>query len=138
MSFGSLGEKAISALNLGAKEAGCMHNTGEGGISPYHALGGDLIWQIGTGYFGARRDSKFSLDVLGEQVEEHPQVRCLEIKLSQGAKPGKGGILPGAKVTSQIAAIRGIPIGQDCISPNGHTEFSDVMSRDRPASWKIG
>ena len=126
MSFGSLGEKAISALNLGAKEAGCMHNTGEGGISPYHALGGDLMWQIGTGYFGARRDGKFSLDVLGEQIEEHPQVRCLEIKLSQGAKPGKGGILPGAKVTSQIAAIRGIPIGQDCISPNGHTEFSDV------------
>ena len=126
MSFGSLGEKAISALNLGALEAGCMHNTGEGGISPFHALGADLMWQIGTGYFGARKDGKFSLDVLGEQIEKHPQVRCLEIKLSQGAKPGKGGILPGSKVTPQIAKIRGIPVGQDCISPNGHTEFSDV------------
>jgi len=126
MSFGSLGERAISALNTGAREAGCMHNTGEGGISPYHLLGGELMWQIGTGYFGARKDGKFSLDVLADQVEQNSQVRCIEIKLSQGAKPGKGGILPGSKVTAEIAGIRGIPIGKDCYSPNAHSEFDTV------------
>jgi len=126
MSFGSLGEKAISALNVGAREANCIHNTGEGGISPYHCLGGDLMWQLGTGYFGARKDGLFSLDVLAGQVEKHPQVRCIEIKLSQGAKPGKGGILPGSKVTAEIARIRGIPEGKDCYSPNAHSEFDTV------------
>ncbi|MFP6753705.1 MAG: FMN-binding glutamate synthase family protein [Pirellulaceae bacterium] len=126
MSFGSLGCKAISALNVGAREADCMHNTGEGGISPYHCLGGDLMWQLGTGYFGAREDDLFSMDVLAGQVEEHPQVRCIEIKLSQGAKPGKGGILPASKVTAEIARIRGIPEGKDCYSPNAHSEFDTV------------
>lgn len=126
MSFGSLGEKAISALNVGAREANCIHNTGEGGISPYHCLGGDLMWQLGTGYFGARKDGLFSMDVLAGQVEKHPQVRCIEIKLSQGAKPGKGGILPGSKVTAEIARIRGIPEGKDCYSPNAHSEFDTV------------
>jgi glutamate synthase (ferredoxin) len=126
MSFGSLGGRAISALNIGAREANCMHNTGEGGISPYHCLGGDLMWQLGTGYFGAREDGVFSMDVLARQVEEHPQVRCIEIKLSQGAKPGKGGILPASKVTAEIARIRGIPVGKDCYSPNAHSEFNTV------------
>ena len=124
MSFGSLGYRAISALNRGALEAGCYHNSGEGGVSPYHQLGADVIWQLGTGYFGARDDSgRFSVDRLAEEVESHPRVRAIEIKLSQGAKPGKGGILPGAKVTAEIARIRGIPVGEDCISPNAHSEF---------------
>ncbi len=127
MSFGSLGRRAISALNVGAKQAGCFHNTGEGGISPYHCHGADLMWQIGTGYFGARNEAgKFSFDVAAQRVEEHPEVRCIEIKLSQGAKPGKGGILPAAKITAEIAKIRGIPMGQPCYSPNAHTEFDTV------------
>jgi glutamate synthase domain-containing protein 2 len=126
MSFGSLGAKAVASLNEGAHIAGCMHNTGEGGISPYHCLGADLMWQLGTGYFGARADGTFCLDSLAQQTEEHSQVRCIEIKLSQGAKPGKGGILPGAKVTAEIAQIRGIPQGEDCISPNSHSEFNSV------------
>jgi glutamate synthase domain-containing protein 2 len=127
MSFGSLGENAISALNLGAKMAGCYHNTGEGGLSPYHLLGADVTWQIGTGYFGCRKpDGGFSLDILVEKVKKNPQVRLLEVKLSQGAKPGKGGILPGTKVTAEIAAIRGVEKGKDCISPSGHSEFSNA------------
>ncbi|MBW3539157.1 MAG: FMN-binding glutamate synthase family protein [Planctomycetes bacterium] len=126
MSFGSLGARAIAALNIGAREAKCYHNTGEGGVSPYHRHGADVMWQIGTGYFGARDHNGFNLDVLAAKVEEEPHIRCIEIKLSQGAKPGKGGILPGAKVTPEIAAIRGIPVGQDCISPNAHTEFKTV------------
>lgn len=127
MSFGSLGERAISALNQGAKQAGCFHNTGEGGVSQYHRFGADLIWQLGTGYFGARgTDGKFSMDVVARTVEENPFIRGIEIKLSQGAKPGKGGILPGTKVTAQIAAARGVPAGQDCISPNAHSEFDTV------------
>lgn len=125
MSFGSLGANAITALNKGARLAGCYHNTGEGGLSPYHLFGADVMWQIGTGYFGCRGpDGRFSLDVLVEKTEMYPQVRLIEIKLSQGAKPGKGGILPGAKVTAEIAAIRGVKKGEDCISPSGHTEFS--------------
>lgn len=127
MSYGALGKKAISALNRGAKIAGCYHNTGEGGVSPYHLLGGDVIWQLGTGYFAARDASaKFSLDVVAEKIAANPQIRAIEIKLSQGAKPGKGGVLPGAKVTAEIANIRCIPLGQDCISPSGHSEFSTV------------
>ncbi|RMG13257.1 MAG: FMN-binding glutamate synthase family protein [Deltaproteobacteria bacterium] len=126
MSFGSLGARAITALNIGARMAGCLHNTGEGAISPYHLNGGDLVWQIGTGYFGARDENGFSLDVVAARVAEHPVVRAIEIKLSQGAKPGKGGILPASKVTPEIAAIRGVPPGQDCISPNAHSEFSTV------------
>ena len=127
MSFGSLGYRAISALNKGAQAAGCYHNSGEGGVSPYHRLGADVIWQLGTGYFGARdTDGRFSLDRFAEAIEACPQVRAVEIKLSQGAKPGKGGILPGAKVTPEIAEIRGIPVGEDCLSPNAHPEFRTV------------
>jgi glutamate synthase domain-containing protein 2 len=126
MSFGSLGKNAITSINHGVREAAAYHNTGEGGVSPHHEQGADLIWQLGTGYFGARGpDGSFSLDVLADKVEANPNIRAIEIKLSQGAKPGKGGILPGAKVTDEIAKIRGIPVGQDCISPNAHTEFSN-------------
>jgi len=126
MSFGSLGDRAVSALNIGAKKAHCWHNTGEGGFSPYHKHGCDVVWQIGTGYFGARDENGFRLEKVVERVDAQPQIRMLEIKLSQGAKPGKGGILPGAKVTAEIAAIRGVKKGQDCLSPNFHTEFSNV------------
>lgn len=127
MSFGSLGRHAISALNLGAHQAGCYQNTGEGGISPYHRLGGDLMWQLGTGYFGARgADGRFSMDAFLACLRDVPAVRCVEVKLSQGAKPGKGGILPAAKVTAEIAAIRGIPVGKACYSPNVHSEFDSV------------
>ena len=127
MSFGALGERAISALNLGAAQAGCFHNTGEGGVSPYHCLGADLMWQIGTGYYGARgADGRFSLSVVGKTAAANDNIRAIEIKLSQGAKPGKGGILPGSKVTPQIAAVRGVQVGQDCISPNAHAEFDSV------------
>lgn len=127
MSFGALGRNAISALNLGAQMAGCYHNTGEGGVSKYHLLGADVVWQLGTGYFGAcEENGKFSLDVVAERVASNPQIRAIEVKLSQGAKPGKGGVLPGAKVTAEIAATRGIPVGTDCISPNTHAEFSNV------------
>lgn len=128
MSFGSLSGPAVEALNRGARLAGCLHNTGEGGIAPHHAHGGELVWQIGTGYFGCRNaDGTFSRQRFLEQVERHP-VRAVELKLSQGAKPGVGGILPGTKVTAEIAAIRGIPQGRDCISPSHHTAFSDVDS----------
>ncbi len=127
MSFGSLGERAVTAMNLGAKEARCFQNTGEGGLSPYHLNGADIVWQLGTGYFGARdAEGRFSLEMLAEKVEKNPCVRAIEIKLSQGAKPGKGGILPGAKVTPEIALIRGIPVGKDCLSPNAHPEFGSV------------
>jgi len=129
MSYGALGKHAISALNLGARQAGSYHTTGEGGISPFHLLGADVVWQIGTGYFGARDESgNFSLDVVAKQVQENPQIRAIEIKLSQGAKPGKGGVLPGAKVTEEIAKIRGIPVGEACISPAAHSQFHDVDS----------
>ncbi|HEU4514743.1 MAG TPA: FMN-binding glutamate synthase family protein [Nocardioidaceae bacterium] len=128
MSFGSLSAPAIEALNRGAALAGCMHNTGEGGLSPYHRNGGDLIFQIGTAYFGVRdEDGRFDLQRLKELVASAP-VKAIEIKLSQGAKPGLGGHLPGAKVTPEIAEIRGIREGVDCISPSRHAEFSDVDS----------
>jgi glutamate synthase domain-containing protein 2 len=126
MSFGALSANAITALNQGAKLAGCLHNTGEGAISPYHQRGGDLIWQIGTGYFGCRDDrGRFDLARLVDTAAANP-VRALEVKLSQGAKPGLGGLLPGAKVTREIAAIRGIPVGVDCHSPAAHSEFQNV------------
>ncbi|MBI5630553.1 MAG: FMN-binding glutamate synthase family protein [Elusimicrobia bacterium] len=129
MSFGSLGAKAVEALNRGAKLAGCYHNTGEGGLSPYHRHGGDVIYQLGTGYFGARdMEGRFSMDRLLETVSGYPFVRGVEIKLSQGAKPGKGGVLPGRKVTAEIAGIRGVRAGADCVSPNSHREFGDVRS----------
>ncbi len=129
MSYGALGKHAISALNLGAAEAGAYHTTGEGGISPFHLLGADIVWQLGTGYFGARDESgEFSFDVVAKQVKEHPHIRGIEIKLSQGAKPGKGGVLPGVKVTPEIANIRGITVGEACISPASHSQFHDVDS----------
>ncbi|MFJ1923792.1 MULTISPECIES: FMN-binding glutamate synthase family protein [unclassified Streptomyces] len=128
MSFGSLSGPAITALNKGAAMAGAMQNTGEGGLSQYHRNGGDLILQIGTSYFGCRNeDGTFSLDKLKNVVAGAP-VKAIEIKLSQGAKPGLGGLLPGAKVTPEIAQIRGIPDGVDCASPSRHTAFQDVDS----------
>lgn len=127
MSFGSLGARAVEAMNKGALKARCYQNTGEGGVSPYHEAGADLMWQLGTGYFGARdADGRFSLDATARCVDAHPTIRCIEIKLSQGAKPGKGGILPAAKVTPEIARTRGIPAWTACISPNNHTEFDTV------------
>jgi glutamate synthase domain-containing protein 2 len=126
MSFGSLSGPAIEALNRGAALAGCLHNTGEGGISRYHRQGGDLVFQIGTAYFGCRDDrGRFDLGRLMERVESAP-VRALEVKISQGAKPGLGGHLPGAKVSVEIAEARGVPVGVDCISPPRHAEFIDV------------
>jgi glutamate synthase domain-containing protein 2 len=128
MSFGSLSGSAIEAINRGAAMAGCMHNTGEGGLSPYHRNGGDLVLQIGTAYFGCRDErGRFDLHRLKDLVQSGP-VKAIEIKLSQGAKPGLGGLLPGAKVTPQIAEIRGIEPGVDCISPSRHAEFTDVDS----------
>jgi glutamate synthase domain-containing protein 2 len=128
MSFGSLSSNAIQALNRGAALAGCLHNTGEGGLSSYHREGGELIFQIGTAYFGCRdADGSFSLPRLKDLVASAP-VRAIEIKLSQGAKPSLGGLLPGAKVSAEIAEVRGIPPGKDCISPSRHAEFSDTDS----------
>ncbi|MFF0469541.1 FMN-binding glutamate synthase family protein [Micromonospora zamorensis] len=128
MSFGSLSGNAITALNKGAALAGCLQNTGEGGLSPYHRNGGDLVFQLGTAYFGCRDEhGRFSLDRLKDLVAGAP-VKALEIKLSQGAKPSLGGLLPGAKVSAEIAATRGIPAGQDCVSPSRHAEFSDCDS----------
>lgn len=124
MSFGSLSQNAILALNGGAKLGGFAHNTGEGGISDYHASpGGDLIWQIGTGYFGCRNhDGTFNPEAFGERAKTD-QVKMIEIKLSQGAKPGHGGILPARKVTPEIARIRLVKEGFDVISPPGHAAF---------------
>jgi glutamate synthase domain-containing protein 2 len=127
MSFGSLSAAAITSLNRGAAMAGALHTTGEGGVSPHHLNGGDLVWQIGTGYFGCRNDDgTFSLERLVEKVAATPSIKAIEFKLSQGAKPGLGGMLPGAKVTPEIAAIRGIPVGEDCKSPAGHSAFADA------------
>jgi glutamate synthase domain-containing protein 2 len=123
MSFGAISKPAVQALSKGAKMAGCWMNTGEGGLSPYHLEGGaDIMFQIGTAKYGVRNDDgSLSEDKL-RQVCAHDQVKMIELKLSQGAKPGKGGILPGTKVTAEIAGIRGIPQGQDSISPNRHLE----------------
>src|SRR4051795_7099339 len=128
MSFGSLSGAAIRALNEGAALAGCLHNTGEGGLSPHHRHGGELVFQIGTAYFGCRDErGRFDLSRLKDVVAGAP-VRALEIKLSQGAKPGLGGVLPGAKVSAEIAGTRGVPQGRDCVSPSRHAEFSDTDS----------
>jgi glutamate synthase domain-containing protein 2 len=124
MSFGALSQAAITALNLGAKKGGFYHNTGEGGLSPYHLRGGDVVWQIGTGYFGCRRpDGAFDAETFRERAIL-PQVKMIEIKLSQGAKPGKGGVLPGKKVSAEIAKIRLVEIGKDVLSPAAHSAFS--------------
>ncbi len=128
MSFGALSRNAILALNKGAKTGGFAHNTGEGGISPYHLEhGGDLIWQIGTGYFGCRKlDGSFD-EVLFAEKARLATVKMIEIKLSQGAKPGHGGILPAVKLTTEIAEIRNVPLGRDVISPPAHTAFSSPV-----------
>ncbi len=125
LSFGSLSANAIQALNKGAQMGGFAHDTGEGSISTHHrANGGDLIWEIGSGYFGCRHDDgTFNAERFAANARD-PQVKLIEIKLSQGAKPGHGGILPGPKVTAEIAAARGVPEGKDCISPSSHSAFS--------------
>ncbi|MBX9800909.1 MAG: FMN-binding glutamate synthase family protein [Burkholderiaceae bacterium] len=133
MSFGALSANAIRALNQGAQKGGFMHDTGEGSISRYHRpenaneAGGDLVWEIGSGYFGCRNDDgsfspeKFALNA------QLPQVKMIEVKLSQGAKPGHGGVLPGAKVSPEIATARGVPLGVDCVSPSSHSAFDSPI-----------
>ncbi len=125
MSFGALSANAILALNSGARQGGFAHDTGEGSISSHHRVhGGDLIWEIGSGYFGCRHaDGTFDADQFAVNARD-PQVKMIELKLSQGAKPGHGGVLPGPKVTPEIAAARGVPVGVDCISPSTHSAFS--------------
>jgi glutamate synthase domain-containing protein 2 len=150
MSYGSLSANAIRALNKGAKAGGFFHDTGEGGVSPYHReFGGDLVWELGSGYFGARAaDGSFDPGKFAAAAAD-PQIRMVELKLSQGAKPGHGGVLPAAKVTAEIAAIRGVPMGQDCNSPAQHSCFSTPvgllefiarmrdLSGGKPAGFKL-
>ena len=150
MSFGALSANAIQALNLGAKLGGFAHDTGEGSISRHHrAHGGDLIWEIGSGYFGCRDDQgHFSPERFVDNVRS-PQVKMVEIKLSQGAKPGHGGVLPGPKVTEEIAEARGVHVGQDCVSPAAHSSFSTplelmtfieqlrTLSEGKPVGFKL-
>ncbi len=150
MSFGALSRNAILALNAGAKRGNFAHDTGEGGYSPYHREnGGDIIWEVGSGYFSCRNadgtfcPEKFQANALSDQV------KMVELKLSQGAKPGHGGVLPGAKVSPEIAATRGVPVGVDCISPSSHSAFSTPiemmhfiakmreLSGGKPAGFKL-
>ena len=128
MSFGSLSANAIRALNKGAAMGGFYHDTGEGSVSPYHReFGGDIVWEIASGYFGCRTaEGRFDPDRFASQATD-PQIKMIEIKLSQGAKPGHGGILPGKKVTREIAETRGVPEGVDCISPARHSAFSTPL-----------
>jgi len=128
MSFGALSKNAILALNEGARRGRFYHDTGEGSISRWHReRGGDLVWEIGSGYFGCRDDKgRFDPERFRDNAA-NDQVKMIEIKLSQGAKPGHGGVLPGAKVTPEIAEARGVPIGEDCISPAGHSAFSSPL-----------
>ncbi|MGC4062410.1 MAG: FMN-binding glutamate synthase family protein [Aquabacterium sp.] len=128
MSFGALSANAILALNTGAKRGGFAHDTGEGSISRYHRQpGGDLIWEIGSGYFGCRTaNGQFDEEQFVRNARE-PQVKMIELKLSQGAKPGHGGVLPGPKVTPEIAEARGVPVGKDCVSPSSHSAFSSPI-----------
>ena len=128
MSFGALSANAVQALNAGAKRGGFAHDTGEGSISAWHRVhGGDLIWEIGSGYFGCRTDDGLFSEERFKANALDAQVKMIELKLSQGAKPGHGGMLPGAKVTAEIAAARGIPEGQDCISPAAHSAFASPI-----------
>ncbi|MFZ3360985.1 MAG: FMN-binding glutamate synthase family protein [Xanthobacteraceae bacterium] len=150
MSFGALSRNAILALNGGAKRGDFAHDTGEGGYSPYHReFGGDIIWEIGSGYFSCRNgDGTFCADKFAEAATRD-QVKMVELKLSQGAKPGHGGVLPGAKVSPEIAAARGVPVGVDCISPSRHSAFSSPvemmqfiatmrrLSGGKPAGFKL-
>lgn len=126
MSYGSLSRPAVEAINMGCGIAHCLHNTGEGGVAPAHDNGGGLIWQLGTGYYGARLpNGRFDEKRFVDCVQQY-SVKAIEVKLSQGAKPGRGGVLPGSKVTAEISKIRGIPQGKDCLSPNAHYEFSNA------------
>ncbi|MGQ0566267.1 MAG: FMN-binding glutamate synthase family protein [Gemmobacter sp.] len=150
MSYGALSANAIRSLNKGAKLGGFAHDTGEGGVSPYHReFGGDLIWEVGSGYFGCRNaDGTFDAGRFAETARD-PQVRMVELKLSQGAKPGHGGVLPAAKITPEISAIRGVPMGVDCVSPARHSCFSTPVglleqialmreaSGGKPAGFKL-
>ncbi len=128
MSFGALSANAILALNKGARLGGFAHDTGEGGLSPYHSAGGgDVIWEIGSGYFGCRTpDGLFDPEKFA-RLAVRDEIKMIEIKLSQGAKPGHGGVLPGAKVSAEIAAIRGVEQGKDCVSPAAHSAFSTPL-----------
>ena len=127
MSFGSLSAAAVKAMNQGVLKSGAYHNTGEGGLSPYHQQGGDVVFHFGTGYFGVRsKDGNFSMEKMKALVENNPCIKAIEVKLSQGAKPGKGGVLPGAKITSEIAGIRGVEIGKDVLSPATHKAFNTI------------
>lgn len=127
MSFGSLSAKAIESLNKGVKLTDAYHNTGEGGLSPYHSNGGDVIFHFGTGYFGVRNaNGGFSMEKMKQLVADNPFIRAIEIKLSQGAKPGKGGVLPGKKITTEIAKIRGVEVGKTVLSPPNHKAFSTI------------
>ena len=150
MSFGALSANAIMALNLGAKKGGFAHDTGEGSISRYHREhGGDLIWEIGSGYFGCRNDDGTFNPERFKKNALSPQVKMIEIKLSQGAKPGHGGVLPGPKVTPEIAEARGVPVGVDCVSPAAHSSFSNPsellqfvqmlreLSEGKPVGFKL-
>src|ERR1700690_4007777 len=125
MSFGALSPNAVRALNAGAEKGGFAHDTGEGGFSPYHREnGGDIIWEIGSGYFGCRNlDGSFNPEEFA-RVAATDQIKMVELKISQGAKPGHGGVLPAAKVSEEISLTRGVPVGVDCISPSGHSVFS--------------
>jgi glutamate synthase domain-containing protein 2 len=143
MSYGAISKPAVLALSKGARMAGCWMNTGEGGLSPYHLEGGaDIVFQIGTAKYGVRDENGNLSDEKLREVAAHEQVKMFELKLSQGAKPGKGGILPGEKVTKEISQIRGIPIGSDSISPNRHPEIDsaedllDVLNRIREVTGK--
>ncbi|WCE39868.1 FMN-binding glutamate synthase family protein [Brevibacterium sp. BDJS002] len=150
MSFGSLSDNAVRSLNKGAALGGFAQDTGEGSITPYHQeFGGDLIWEIGTGYFGCRTsEGEFDPDVFAQKAQD-PQVKMVSLKLSQGAKPGLGGVLPGPKVTEEISEIRGIPVGKTCVSPPNHTVFSTPiellqfveqmrkLSGGKPAGFKL-
>jgi glutamate synthase domain-containing protein 2 len=123
MSFGALSANALRALNIGAANGGFAHDTGEGGLSSHHMYGGDLVWELGSGYFGARTaDGDFDPDQFADKAA-YAAVKCVSLKLSQGAKPGIGGVLPAAKVTAEIAAVRGVPVGQKCVSPSAHPTF---------------
>ncbi|SOE22738.1 Glutamate synthase domain-containing protein 2 [Spirosomataceae bacterium TFI 002] len=127
MSYGSLSAPAIQSLNEGAAMFGAFHNTGEGGLSPYHKKGADICFHFGTGYFGVRDEQgNFCMDSMKQLVADNPKVRMIEVKLSQGAKPGKGGVLPGSKITKELAEIRKVKVGEDVLSPSFHSAFSTV------------
>ncbi|MBU2907418.1 FMN-binding glutamate synthase family protein [Arenibacter algicola] len=127
MSFGSLSAAAVDAMNNGVRKSGAYQNTGEGGLSPYHKQGGDVIFHFGTGYFGVRsEDGNFSMEKMKQLVLDNPCIKAIEIKISQGAKPGKGGVLPAAKITHEISEIRGVVMGKDVLSPATHSAFNSV------------